>query len=130
MFETGRSGSFGNKMNSSVVVSDDRRLGDVLWVGKVLLQFMIKVGKSIESQGYALLQYLNVTGPVDAVDETPGCDGLRWSTKDEVDHILRRGASISRRRGLILADWFVMLRLEAVQVHVNVLTAKHEIAPF
>lgn len=53
-----------------------------------------------ESQEYTFLQYMNATRSIDTEDETFGCDFLKWTIDDGVNHSLRKSTGISMYGGL------------------------------
>lgn len=93
----------------------------------VLLFFKISVMRSIKNQGYAILQFTELTRLVDTVYEAFGCDCLRSGTDDAVEHSLKPDTGISEQRGLGMRENFRLELLETLKSFLNVLRATHAI---
>lgn len=72
-----RFGSYRNKKNSFVIVADGKQKAEGLRTAKVLLLFWINDRGTMETQKNASLQYMEVTYPIDAVEDTLECVYLR-----------------------------------------------------
>lgn len=60
-----------------------------------------------------LFKSMNVTNPIDVLDETLECVRLRWCTDDDEEQRLRRYARTWQYEGLRRREWFGMKHLEA-----------------
>lgn len=123
-------GSSGDSISSNVLYSGAGDEDGGLQVPKALLSFRISVRGGNKNQEYRSLQYMEVVRPVDTVEETTGCVCLWCRTDDEVYHILRLGADISRQGDLTIGEWFGINRVVTPQEFVSMLKAKHAITQF
>lgn len=53
-----------------------------------------------------ILQYMEVTTPIDTANEKLGCVCLRWSADDGVDHSWKRGTAATERGRRTMGEWF------------------------
>lgn len=78
-----------------------------------------------ENQEYALLQYMEVTDLIAAVEQTTGCVCQRCSSKDEVTHILRQVPNSLKHQCLSMVERFGTERLQTIQGFLDVFIGNH-----
>lgn len=127
-FAMERIGSSGDKRKCSVLVSGGRERDHGLLLAKLLQLFRKNVKRSIESQEYAFIKYMEVICVIEMVKETLRFICLSCNTDDEMNHSLTRGAGIWGRGGLTIGEQSTIKRLEAVQYCVYVSRANSAIA--
>lgn len=130
VFASDNFGTSGVCRNSYVLVSGGGYKGEGLWVAKVLLLFRMNLGGEEVGKEYAFLQYMEVSRPVDVIEETLNCVCLRWSTDDEVDYSCGGGRNGEKRGRLQVGEWFGIEELGTLKGCVNVIRSNHAIEPF
>lgn len=98
-----------------------------LLVVKVLLLPRIYVEEDTGSWERALLNYIEITGPIDPVDETLRCTSLRWSLVVETDYSLGRSTDSSENRHLFIVELLNSKSLLELQTSLQILTAHHKV---
>lgn len=94
-----------DKTNSFVLFHSGRGKGGGLWPGKVLLLLSICVKGIKENQWYAFLQHMEVTRPLDMVDEMLWYVCSIWSLDDAVHYSLWQVISYLEEGGLTVGGF-------------------------
>lgn len=115
VFGTIRFGSSDVYRNSFVLISGGGGDGEGLWVAKVVLLFSKKLEEKDDDRKFAFVLYMEVTPPIDAVDEALKFIYLRWSTHDDVDYNVKHLSSKMIRERLRVEEWFGIEHLETLR---------------
>lgn len=86
--------------------------------------------KSIEDHQYAFAYYIEVTRLIDTAEKILEFSFVRLSTDDDMEHSLRRATPTSQKGNLFVVEWFCPGLLDTLHVFMNMLRAKHPVAPF
>lgn len=104
IFSTDISWTSRKKTNSFVLVSAGREEGSRLRVARIPILFTMSVGGRNTSHEYTLLRYIELTRPINMVDEMPVGFFLRCNVANELHHSRRRGTSALKKRSLIVGN--------------------------
>ena len=117
------------KQSFVVVQGDQNKEFKPVWVAHVLLLFYLQLPRDKEPRQYAFVQYMEVTKPLNGVDEALDCVCLRWSTDDEIDRTIDIPNQLNVSH-IETAEWYDLLPFSSIIGTVQVLRSNIPIAPF
>lgn len=116
---------------SFILLRGDNNGVPITWVGKLVALLRVKTDGNDElTTDYAYVQYMEVTRPLDYVDEVLNCVCLRWSTADEIDHTIPCLSNMRNSGNSSSSPWFGLVKANTVLGSVHVVRQKYEVKPF
>lgn len=58
----------------------------MVWLVDFVALQRLRIGRGVEERKVALVQYMEVLAPLDAVEKNVGCIFVMWSNSDEIDN--------------------------------------------
>lgn len=111
---------------SVVLVESD---GGDFWFSRVMLLFHLRTRSKTEMSGeFALIQYFEITSPIDSVDRVLRCLCLRWATDDEVD--LTVNENLSSADIIEVGEWYGVVPFSSVRSVHHIVRSNYCVSSF
>lgn len=128
IFSNAYSGPTKNARFNIVVLKGEEVGVAVVWLAKVLALLELRTGREVEEKKASFVHYMELTVPWDAVMKDLGCICVRWSTSDEMYHIVCREEL--RNSVVKVREWCGPERLSPVVRSVHLVRSNPAIQPF